>query len=147
MSADNVLAWQICTGCANTREVLVTLDEAKRLQALPIAEREQHDGCYPLRAATRSEWVTNGARAVPEYRCNCGQTFPSHLARVAHGAGCPVMAAAIREASQTSAGVDETPNEKPMGTSAQPRPSGASSSSSPSVTPADTSSGAKGQEP
>jgi hypothetical protein len=60
-----VLAWQICTGCANTREVLVTLDEARRLQALPIPEREKHDGCYPLPNATRSEWITNGARSVP----------------------------------------------------------------------------------
>lgn len=28
----------------------------------------------------------------PEYRCNCGQTFPEHLARVAHMGSCQVMA-------------------------------------------------------
>lgn len=28
------------------------------------------------------------------YRCNCEQTFPSHLARVAHAASCPVMQSA-----------------------------------------------------
>lgn len=27
----------------------------------------------------------------PRYRCNCGQEFPSHLARVAHAATCPEM--------------------------------------------------------
>lgn len=36
------------------------------------------------------------------YRCNCGQEFPSHLARTAHAATCPVMQ------SQTPAGECET---------------------------------------
>lgn len=65
MRTRNVLAWQICTGCANTRELLVTLAEARRLQALPIAEQEKHDGCYPHSGATNSRWLTNGARWAP----------------------------------------------------------------------------------
>lgn len=63
--ADDLLAWQICTGCANTREVPMPRAEVERLMALRVEEREKHDGCYPLPNVTRSEWVTNGARPIP----------------------------------------------------------------------------------
>src|SRR5690349_15167443 len=49
--------------------------------------------------------------------------------------------------SQTSTQVNALMNERAPSTSAQPRPSGAGSSSSPSVAPADTASEARGQQP
>jgi hypothetical protein len=60
-----LLAWQICTGCANTREVPMERAEVERRMAFRPEDRPKHDGCYPLPNVTRSEWVTNGARVFP----------------------------------------------------------------------------------
>lgn len=34
---------------------------------------------------------SEGRSSTPAYRCNCGATFPSHLARTAHAGGCEAM--------------------------------------------------------
>jgi hypothetical protein len=41
-----------------------------------------------------AEKVADGLLSLdppPEYRCDCGQAFPEHLARVAHAATCPAV--------------------------------------------------------
>lgn len=44
-------------------------------------------------------WPCASGEEVPAYRCNCGQEFPSHMARVAHAATCPVRSPSSDEVS------------------------------------------------
>lgn len=61
-----VIVRQLCTGCAVSRDVRVTLEEAQRLRDLSIPEREKHIDCYPTGGATRSEWFTTSGRWAPD---------------------------------------------------------------------------------
>lgn len=69
-----VIVRQLCTGCAVSRDVRVTLEEAQRLRDLPIPEREKHADCYPTGGATRSEWFTTSGRWAPDAPTSNAQT-------------------------------------------------------------------------
>jgi hypothetical protein len=67
------------------RTTALTLDGPRSMATVWLTRQQATDLALALLNVAQAP----GGEERPRYRCNCGDEFPSHLARVAHAATCP----------------------------------------------------------